>query len=288
VSYLKIYNLYKDQNILLLKECYALEKLDGTSAHVRWGEGQLAFFAGGASHETFIKLFNQEQLKESFIALGIPLDKQIVVYGEAYGGKIQAMSATYGKELKFCAFEVRIGDSWLSVPEAEAIVLKLGLDFVPYKKIATDLASIDAERDAPSAQAVKCGILEARKREGVILRPLVELTLNNGSRVIAKHKRDDFRETATPREVNTDKLQVLEEANAIANEWCTLERLKHIVSKSENHSMERIPEMVKEMIDDINIEGKGELVFSKEAGKAIGKKTVEMYKEFLKGNLYKT
>ena len=43
------------------------------------------------------------------------------------------------------------------------------------------------------------------------------ICLPDGSRVICKHKRDDFRETATPRKVGAP-LEVLAEANAIAIE----------------------------------------------------------------------
>ncbi len=35
MGYLHIDNLYKNQTIRLFRECYALEKVHGTSAHVR-------------------------------------------------------------------------------------------------------------------------------------------------------------------------------------------------------------------------------------------------------------
>jgi len=86
----------------------------------------------------------------------------------------------------------RIGDSWLSVPKAEKVATDLGLEFVPYREIDATLEALDAERDAPSEVAVRRGITEPRKREGIVVRPLIEVTLNNGERVICKHKRDDF------------------------------------------------------------------------------------------------
>ena len=36
MGYLHIENLYKNQTVLMFKELYALEKLHGTSAHIRW------------------------------------------------------------------------------------------------------------------------------------------------------------------------------------------------------------------------------------------------------------
>ena len=106
MAYLSIDNLYKAQTILLFKECYALEKIHGTSAHITYRENQLTFFSGGSSHENFVKLFDRDKLLEKFIQIG---QTDIVVYGEAHGGKMQGMRETYGNELKFVAFEVKIG-----------------------------------------------------------------------------------------------------------------------------------------------------------------------------------
>lgn len=53
MGYMHIDNLYKNKDILLLKECYALEKVHGTSAYVIWNGTELRFFSGGASYEQF-------------------------------------------------------------------------------------------------------------------------------------------------------------------------------------------------------------------------------------------
>ena len=96
MGYLHIQNLYKDQTILLFKECYALEKIHGTSAHIAFnpGDGSIRYFSGGTAHATFVGLFNETALIEAFKALTLPVDKTIVVYGESYGGKEQGMSLT--------------------------------------------------------------------------------------------------------------------------------------------------------------------------------------------------
>jgi len=284
MGYEHIDNLYKSQEILMFKEIYSLEKIHGTSAHIGWKEGKVHYFSGGEKHTNFVALFNEEQLAKAFQGLGVA---EAVVYGEAYGGKQQGQSHRYGKSLKFIAFDVKIGDSWLSVPQAEEIVKSLGLEFVSYNKIPTDLAAIDKERDAMSVQAVRNGITEPQIREGVVLRPLVELTKNNGKRIIAKHKRDEFGERATPQKVvDPEKLKVLQEANAIAEEWVTMERLKHVLDKMPPETgMEQTGNVIKAMIEDVYREGKGEIVESREAGAAIGKKTALMFKQFFKDRL---
>lgn len=66
MSYMHIDNLYKNQEILLFRKCYALEKVHGTSANVRWKGGVLGFYAGGANHQNFVNLFDAEKLTARF------------------------------------------------------------------------------------------------------------------------------------------------------------------------------------------------------------------------------
>jgi hypothetical protein len=284
VGYLHIDNLYKNQTILLFKECFALEKIHGTSAHVAYHpNGQLHYFSGGEKHNRFVTLFDEEKLKLAFKDLGTAPDKVVTVYGEAYGGSCQGMSDTYGKELKFAAFDVQVGEVWLSVLDAVDVCRKLGLEFVHYTFIPTDLKALNLARDADSVQAIRNGMGAGKKMEGVVLRPYKEMTLNNGARIIAKHKRDEFRETSTPRPVvDPAKLQVLAEANSVANEWVTTTRLQHVLDKIPNHGMEKMTEILSAMKEDVYREGAGEIVPSKEVEKAIASKTVTMYKDYLK------
>lgn len=284
MGFAHINNLYRDQRILAFKECWALEKLHGTSAHIRWSEGAVHFFSGGEKHDRFIQLFDSAALTEQFIALGHPT---VIVYGEAYGGKQQGQSWRYGPELKFAAFEVQIGDAWLDVPNAHDVTTRLGLEFVHYKRITTDLAAIDAERDADSEQAIRNGMGPGKRREGVVLRPITEHRDHRGERVMAKHKRDEERETKTPRQVvDPEKWAVLQQANAIADEWCTETRLQHVLDHlGGDVPIERTREVISAMIEDVLREGVGELIDSREARAAIGKKTAELFKAHLKSAL---
>lgn len=312
MGYLHINNLYKEQDILIFKEAYAMEKIHGTSAHITWSqEHGLKFFSGGTKHETFVKLFDQEKLTAAFTSMGI-FDRSITIFGESYGGKEQGMSHTYGTTAKFIAFDVQIGECWLDVPKAEKVASDFGLEFVHYVRVPTDLSILDAWRDAPSVQAIRNGVSELvpfteyvdgkdhvksdvlggvvinpKKREGIILRPIIELTKNNGSRVIVKHKGDEFKETATPRKVvDLDKQKVLEDAQAIADEWVTLHRMEHVLQKLPDHSIEKMREIIAAMVEDVNREAAGEIVPSETVNKAIGKKTAVVYKEYLKKDLY--
>lgn len=288
MGYLHIDNLYKNQAVLLFRECYALEKVHGTSAHVRWSSGKLTLHAGGESHDKFKALFDETALADAFQKLG---QDEVIVYGEAYGGKQQGMRHTYGDALRFIAFDVKIGESWLNVPSMDRVATGLGFEVVPWRKLSTDIAILDAERDLPSEVSVRRGIAERREREGVILRPLVEMTTNNGERVIAKHKGDKFRETSKPRPVvDSDKLAVLTTAQAIADEWVTPERLRHVLAKIETDGktvdMSATPTVIVAMAEDVYREGSGEIVESKEARTAIGTATAKLLKRELSRRLH--
>jgi len=286
MGYLHIENLYKQQTILLFKECYAMEKIHGTSAHIGWNckWHSINIFSGGESHEKFCALFDMETLSNSFNKI-FP-DTSVVIFGEAYGGKQQGMSHTYGKQLKFIGFDVKVGEVWLNVPNAEDVCKQFGMEFVHYAKISTDLESLTAERDKPSVQAVRNGIVEPKKREGIVLRPLVEMRLNNGERVICKYKPDEEMETKTKREVSPEQLKVLSDAKAIAEEWVTNKRLEHVLDKFYfDVNMESMGDIIKAMLEDVYREGSGEIVESKEASKAIGQKTVQLFKEKLNNRL---
>lgn len=283
MSYMHIENLYKNQDILLFKECFALEKIHGTSAHVAWHDAKISFSSGAASLVRFTGLFDEAKLRAGFESMG---HESVTIYGEAYGGSVLKQSWRYGKELKFIVFDVRVGELWLSVPNAAEIAALLGLEFVHYKKISTDLAAIDAERDAPSEQAKRNGVDGEKRREGIVLRPLIELRKNNDDRIIAKHKGPEERETATEREVDDPaRLEVLSQAGAIADEWVTVMRLTHVLDKlgpAETLTLARTGDVVKAMTENVLREGQGEIVDSKEARQAIGRRAAELFKARLK------
>lgn len=264
-----------------------MEKIHGTSAHVHWNElgcpDKLSFFSGGEKQERFELLFNRVELSRIFTEeVGA---ETVTVYGEAYGGKQQGMSQTYGKELKFVVFDVKIGDCWLAVPKAEDVCIKLGLEFVAYSKVSTDIEALDAERDLFSTQAQRNGVEGEHIREGVVLRPLIEVIKNNGARIITKHKREEFRERKSIPNIDPAMREKVEKAEAIAEEWCTPMRLVHVLDKFPDAGMEQTGNIIKAMVEDVLREGDEEIVDSKPARKAIGQRTVVLFKKHLQDKL---
>ncbi len=279
MGFMSILNLYKDRTIMMFKECYALEKIHGSSSHVNFKDNQLTFFSGGESHDNFVKLFNQEELLEGLKKLGVP---EITLYGEVYGGKCQGMSHMYGKDLKFVGFDVCFyEDVWQTVPEMTEIFKSLNLDIVPWRQTSTDLEALDKQRDMMSEQAIKLGMGSNHIREGVVLRPLIELKSTTGERIICKHKGEKFNERATPQKnLNSESLKVLEDAQAIANEWVILNRLTNVLSHvpNEDVKIENTGKLVQLMLADVLKESKGEIIESPEVHKAIKKKAAELIK----------
>ena len=271
MGYQHIENLYKAPEIF---QCYALEKIHGTSAHLTYQQGQLRLSPGGEDHTRFAALFDRVTLRASLAARFTAADA-VVIHGEAFGGTQQGMAATYGDALRFLPFDVRQNGTWLDVPAAEALCRALGLGFVPYERGPLTLEWLDAQRDRDSLVAVGPGHI----REGVVVRPIRELTYPTGERFLFKHKRDEFRETATPRAVDAGRVAVLAEAEAIAREWVTPMRLAHVLQRVPYRSARDTPAVIRAMQEDVRREAGDEVVWSPDAEKAIARTTAALLGE---------
>src|SRR5260221_4606524 len=108
MGYMSIPNLYRPeaQQILAFRQLYALEKIHGTSAHLKWDGTNVVFFSGGETYSKFKALFDEEHLKEVFTDKGLT---EATIYGEAYGGKHQRKSATYEPDLMYVALYLQFG-----------------------------------------------------------------------------------------------------------------------------------------------------------------------------------
>lgn len=276
----KIKNLYQDTDVLMLRECYSLEKIHGTNAKLHWNHGLLDLYPGGESVDNFKTCFDVDAITERFRKLNY---FDVVVYGEAYGGSQQKQAHRYGPTLKFIAFDVVVDDHFLCVPDAEDVCKQLGLEFVHYVKGPATLEFLNFQRDQPSIQAARNGVMEPKTREGIIIRPLMELTKNDGRRLIAKHKTDEFKETKTSRSINPEKIKAMSDANAAAEEWVTENRMDHIIDKlsagGNELTIEHTKAVIVTMIEDVKAESEGEIEWSQAVSSAIGKAAAQMFKK---------
>lgn len=275
MGYLHIDNLYKNRAVLEFSRVYALEKIHGTSAHIRFDGASISFFAGGAKHERFVELFDPNDLAKRVLQFASPV-AEVIVYGEAYGGKLQGMSDTYGPDMKFVVFDIKINDRWCDVPTAASYTELLGLEFVEYAFVAPDTEILDAMRDAPSPQARRNGF--SGDAEGIVLRPPFECFDVYGNRIIAKYKREKFRETKAPRNLTDAELKVLSDAQEVAEEWVTEMRLTHVLDKLGNVTIQDTGNVIKAFTNDVLREAAGEIVESKEVLRAIRQRAGELFR----------
>ena len=308
MGYAHIENLYKSMEILQTeKEIYTLEKVHGTSANIQFVQSvtslKIIHFHGGGNRDEFISSHDIETLENKYYRFfnGEVVSitgYNIIFFGELYGGKIHRMKHTYGESQKFIVFDVFCGTAkydgkdregyFLPVPQAEMVAREFGFDFVSYKKIECNLDLINAERDAPSAIAHALNLGD-QIREGVVLRPTIEKLDRFGNRLIVKHKRNEFMETKTPREISPEKLKAMEDAKAVAEEWVTEMRLEHVLdalaAKGVEIKIENMCHFIAAMVEDVYREGKGELIESENTTKMIGKHTALLFKKRLESSL---
>lgn len=217
--------------------------------------------------------------------------RKVTIYGEHYGGKIMGMSKTYGDKKRFVVFDIKLGqfddapEMWMAFDKVKILCHELNLDVVHGVIVPTTVEALDTQRDLPSVQAKKCGVEKDCIREGLVLRPLVECD-HYGERIIAKYKRSEFMETATPRSLDPARLQVLADAKSIAEEWVTDMRLVHVMDKiphapMEGFTMSSIPAIIKAMLEDVKRESKGEVIWTPEVEKAIAGETGKKMKALL-------
>ncbi len=292
MGYLKIQNLERNQTILEHRACWALEKVHGTSAHIKYNAEHEAihYFHGGVSKaESFRALFDHEELLRRFGILVGELDvsSSITLYGEAYGGKMQGMSSLYGPNLGFIGFDVRIDDHyWLDVPNAFNVATQLGQHFVPFSEVGTGIESLEAVRDAPS-RIWPDRLDKAAKGEGVVLRPLTECVDYRGNRVISKYKADWAKERKSTKVINPGQKEMQLKSRAFAEEFVVHERLLHILDAMSLHpkfhtlKMDRLGDVIAAMQDDVLLEEGVELKEGERqrALRAIASCTVRLYKE---------
>lgn len=286
MGYIKIWHLYKVKEFFKFKEIYATEKIHGTSTWVYLKNGLLHFHCGGETDKTFNPLFDKDFLLSELLTIAKENNWQsIKIHGEAYGGKQQAMSKTYGNQLKFITFDIRVDmdlptDKFLNILDAEIMAKRLGLEFVAYEIGPCTVEFIEDQMVKPSVQAIRNGCGDDKQREGLVLRPVKEDILNDGTRAICKHLNPNFRETTTARPLS-DKLKVYSKDQEIAEEWVTENRLNHVVNKflhdkpDDKKMIEKsdIGKLVTRVLEDIKTEASDEIVWSDTAIKAVRNKS---------------
>ncbi len=174
-----------------LKDCewVATEKVDGTNIRVIW-DGYRVSFKGRTDKadipkpllERLEELFGGESNEEIFEKLFE--NKEVVLYGEGYGGKIQGDNG-YGK-VNFILFDVWVNGYWLEHNSVRSIATSFGIKIVPTMKMCTLTEAVEFIKTHPKS------MLRDGEVEGVVCKPRIPMVFRDGTPIIVKIKCRDF------------------------------------------------------------------------------------------------
>ena len=169
------------------------EKIDGTNIRILWdgetmevrGRSDNAQLHGGLL-VTLGNIFNEEVLEDAFPDLEPGCI--ICIYGEGYGAGIQKGGGYMkdGQGQGFVCFDIKIGRWWLTARSVNELCLKMGVQRVPF------LGSGDLWDAINFGKQKFESALGDTAAEGVVARPVVDLFMRNGDRVICKIKHKDY------------------------------------------------------------------------------------------------
>lgn len=186
---------YRDETVEYLKDAMwdFTEKIDGTNIRIHW-DGHCVTYGGRTERanipvhlmQKIVELFGTPEAEELFEqTYG---EKEVILFGEGYGAKIQGCGGNYRSDVSFILFDVLIGDNYQSREWVEKTAKMFGIEVVPIVCSGTIDDGIKFVMEHPKSTIGKAMM------EGVVGRPRVELRDRRGKRVIVKIKWRDFKE----------------------------------------------------------------------------------------------
>lgn len=171
------------------------EKVDGTNIRVVWDGHKVAFY--GRTDNAAIPAMLLEKLEELFGGevneqvfeehFG---EKEVILYGEGYGAKIQKGGGLYRKDNGFILFDVEINGKMLEYDALESIARYFGISVVPVVLIGTIWDGVEYVKGRPQSVISE----EPKEMEGVVGKPCMELMDASRRRVVVKIKVRDMQE----------------------------------------------------------------------------------------------
>ena len=167
------------------------EKIDGTNIRVHW-DGHEISFAGRTDraqipnhlmdklNEIFSNVSTEELFEQMFG------EKEVILFGEGYGAKIQNIGSRYRSDVSFILFDVMVDGMYLARNNVESIATSLGVEIVPIVLEGTISEAVEFVKNKQNST------IGHAKMEGVVGRPKVELFDRRGNRLIVKIKVCDF------------------------------------------------------------------------------------------------
>lgn len=190
---------FRNETVEFLKdvEWTFTEKVDGTNIRIYW-DGHKVEFGGRTDNaeiprsllDSLNKIFGTTEAEELFEqTFG---EKNVILFGEGYGGKIQGVGNEYRLDESFILFDVLIGENYQTREWVEKTAQMFGIKAVPVLFTGPLQAGIDYVCGHPKSVVA----MKDTYMEGVVARPKVELKDRCGRRVIVKIKWKDFKDFA--------------------------------------------------------------------------------------------
>lgn len=172
---------------------YGTEKVDGTNIRIYW-DGHTIQIAG-RTERSIIPNHLMEHLSNIFLTKEMEYvfeqlfeDKEVYLFGEGYGVKIQTGGDLYSPTPKFILFDVNINGYDLKREDVNDIASKLGLDSVPVVFEGTLDEAIDYVK-----QHHMSTINSNHEMEGLVLTPCIQLYDSKGHLIKCKCKYQDLK-----------------------------------------------------------------------------------------------
>lgn len=169
------------------------EKIDGTNIGIVW-DGHRVSFQGRTEKaqipahlvNVLNEMFGNNQTEELFEQLFG--EKNVILFGEGYGLKIQKGGSYLPDRCSFILFDVYIVDSdiWLERENIEQIAKTFGIDVVPIVMVGTLYEAIEYVKGKPKST------IGTADMEGLVCKPEVDVLDRQGNRIIVKVKVVDF------------------------------------------------------------------------------------------------
>lgn len=190
-------NVFRDETVKYLanNEWEWTEKVDGTNIRVYWDGHKVTF--GGRTDNAAIPAELMNRLNEVFggetnaqifeQAFG---EKEVILFGEGYGRKIQNGGSYIPDGVDFILFDVLVGDNYQARQWVEQTAKMFGIKVVP---IVGRGSLFDACKYVKSHPSSTIAVKEV-EMEGVVCRPMVEMRDRCGNRMIVKIKWCDLKD----------------------------------------------------------------------------------------------
>lgn len=167
------------------------EKIDGTNIRIYWDGHNISF--GGRTEKAQIpkhlmdklnELFQNNETEELFEQeFG---EREVILFGEGYGNKIQKVGSQYRSDVGFILFDVMINGNYQSRETVETVAQLFNLELVPIVLQGTIQDGVNFVKSKPDST------IGTAPMEGIVGRPKIELQDRCGNRIIVKIKTVDF------------------------------------------------------------------------------------------------